>query len=229
MNYMILNSSHQKPNNLSRREWIASLTGGLGSVGLLGMLSERAGAGGRVGQRGRRRSFRISRPRRSTTSVLFMVGGPSQLDMFDPKPALLKYQGQRPDLRSICARNAPPAACCRRRLSSSNTAGRRSRQRACCRTSLPSSTTSASSNRCTRSTRRTRRRAVCSTRATSPRRALRWARGSPTDSAARTRTCPGFVVLSPGQSGGGGLARAGFLPAKHQGTHFDDSVTEPER
>ena len=35
--------------------------------------------------------------------VLFMVGGPSQLDMFDPKPALLKYQGQRPssvDLRT---------------------------------------------------------------------------------------------------------------------------------
>ena len=35
--------------------------------------------------------------------VLFMVGGPSQLDMFDPKPSLLKYQGQRPssvDLRT---------------------------------------------------------------------------------------------------------------------------------
>ena len=32
-----------------------------------------------------------------------MAGGPSQLDMFDPKPALLKHQGQRPasvDLRT---------------------------------------------------------------------------------------------------------------------------------
>src|SRR5260370_20513149 len=32
-----------------------------------------------------------------------MAGGPSQVDMFDPKPALLKYQGQRPgsvDLRT---------------------------------------------------------------------------------------------------------------------------------
>ena len=28
---------------------------------------------------------------------LYMSGGPSQIDMFDPKPALLKYQGQRPD------------------------------------------------------------------------------------------------------------------------------------
>ena len=29
---------------------------------------------------------------------------------------------------------------------------------------------------------------------------------------------PGFVVLGPGQNSGGGLARAGFLPAQHQGT-----------
>ena len=27
---------------------------------------------------------------------LFMNGGPSQVDTFDPKPALTKYQGQRP-------------------------------------------------------------------------------------------------------------------------------------
>jgi hypothetical protein len=28
---------------------------------------------------------------------LFMTGWPSHMDMFDPKPDLLKYQGQRPD------------------------------------------------------------------------------------------------------------------------------------
>ena len=28
---------------------------------------------------------------------LFMAGGPSQIDMFDPKPDLLKHQGERPD------------------------------------------------------------------------------------------------------------------------------------
>src|SRR5260370_19304990 len=39
---------------------------------------------------------------------------------------------------------------------------------------------------------------------------------------------PGYVVLSPGQ-GGGGLWRAGFLPAEHQGTQFDDSVAEPDK
>jgi len=34
---------------------------------------------------------------------LFLAGGPSQVDLFDPKPSLLKYQGQRPgsvDLRT---------------------------------------------------------------------------------------------------------------------------------
>ena len=46
-----------------------------------------------------------------------MTGGPSQLDMFDPKPALLKYAGQRPRA-SICAPSASPADCCRRRSSS---------------------------------------------------------------------------------------------------------------
>ena len=35
--------------------------------------------------------------------MLYLNGGPSQIDMFDPKPALFKYAGQRPsavDLRT---------------------------------------------------------------------------------------------------------------------------------
>ena len=42
-------------------------------------------------------------PKAKANIVLFLRGGPSQLDMFDPKPSLLKYQGQRPssvDLRT---------------------------------------------------------------------------------------------------------------------------------
>ena len=35
-------------------------------------------------------------PKAKHNIVLFMPGGPSQIDMFDPKPALLKYAGQRP-------------------------------------------------------------------------------------------------------------------------------------
>src|SRR5437762_1350552 len=39
---------------------------------------------------------------------------------------------------------------------------------------------------------------------------------------------PGFVVLTPGGGGVPGM-RSGFLPARHQGTSFDDAVTDPER
>lgn len=35
-------------------------------------------------------------PRAKHVIFLFMSGGPSHLDMFDPKPALRRYQGQRP-------------------------------------------------------------------------------------------------------------------------------------
>ena len=39
---------------------------------------------------------------------------------------------------------------------------------------------------------------------------------------------PGFVALSPATRGGK-LWRSGFLPAEHQGTHFNHSETDPEK
>src|SRR5260370_11899880 len=36
------------------------------------------------------------RPRAKRVIHLYMNGGPSQVDTFDPKPALERYQGQRP-------------------------------------------------------------------------------------------------------------------------------------
>src|SRR5882757_10444591 len=36
-------------------------------------------------------------PKAKHNIVLFMPGGPSQMDLFDPKPDLAKYAGQRPD------------------------------------------------------------------------------------------------------------------------------------
>src|SRR5437764_11404974 len=36
-------------------------------------------------------------PRAKHNILLFLPGGPSQVDLFDPKPALKKYAGQRPD------------------------------------------------------------------------------------------------------------------------------------
>src|SRR5258705_11965064 len=79
---------------LSRRELIQSLCGGIGSVGLAGMLAQQqAGAapvlGRYTGPRGAAKARHVI--------CLMMTGGPSQIDMFDPKPGLVKYEGQRPD------------------------------------------------------------------------------------------------------------------------------------
>src|SRR5688572_32456850 len=84
---------------LSRRTMIESLCGGLGAVGLSAMLSGQHARGATLG--------RYPGPRLPAKAkhviFLFMTGGPSQVDMFDPKPALLKFEGQRPnsvDLRT---------------------------------------------------------------------------------------------------------------------------------
>src|SRR3954471_15203886 len=83
---------------LSRRDMLRSVGAGLGSVALAGLLAD---------EQAHAASVQAPSPhfpaRAKHNIVLFMVGGPSQLDMFDPKPALLKYQGQRPssvDLRT---------------------------------------------------------------------------------------------------------------------------------
>lgn len=81
--------------SLSRRAMLRSLCGGLGSVGLAGILQalsiEDASAAGPGLYRGR------ALPRKAKHVIcLFMAGGPSHLDMFDPKPDLAKWAGQRP-------------------------------------------------------------------------------------------------------------------------------------
>jgi len=86
------------PRQLSRRKLIESLCGWTGSIGLASLLARDAKAevpGHYAGAHLPARAKHVI--------VLFMQGGPSQLDMFDPKPALAKYQGQRPssvDLRT---------------------------------------------------------------------------------------------------------------------------------
>jgi len=84
---------------LSRRAMIQSLCGGLGSVGLSGLLAAQKAHAAPMGH-----YTGPHLPARAKHVIcLFMTGGPSQVDLFDPKPALLKYQGQRPnsvDLRT---------------------------------------------------------------------------------------------------------------------------------
>ncbi len=68
---------------LSRRQWIGRLGGGLGAVAL----ADAVGADDRP----------HFRPRVKRVIQLFMNGGPFQADLFDPKPLLHRYAGQRPE------------------------------------------------------------------------------------------------------------------------------------
>jgi hypothetical protein len=81
----------------SRREALKSLCGGVGMLGLADLLKGDAFAAGAhtVGPH--------FAPKAKNVIMLFMTGGPSQVDLWDPKPALMKYAGQRPataDLRT---------------------------------------------------------------------------------------------------------------------------------
>jgi hypothetical protein len=78
---------------LSRREWLARTGTGLGTLGLAALLAEqeaRAGAN----------PLAAKKPPQAAKAKavihLFMNGGPSQVDTFDPKPALIKFNGQKP-------------------------------------------------------------------------------------------------------------------------------------
>jgi hypothetical protein len=76
---------------LTRREAIGRLGGGLGGVALAALLAD---------ERARADSNAILKPhhapKASAVIQLFMHGGPSHVDLLDPKPALEKYDGKPP-------------------------------------------------------------------------------------------------------------------------------------
>lgn len=84
----------------SRRELLARMGNGFAALGLVGLLGESAlGAG--TGQVQAARAMNPLAPKLPPMRVkakrvifLFMNGGPSQVDTFDPKPMLAKYAGQ---------------------------------------------------------------------------------------------------------------------------------------
>lgn len=93
----------------SRRELLTRVGTGLGSLGLAALLAEQGLLGGETGTAGNDAGPPVP-PGRSPLAVkpphfaprakrvihLFMNGGPSQVDTFDPKPELTKYDGQKP-------------------------------------------------------------------------------------------------------------------------------------
>jgi hypothetical protein len=87
---MSIKQSFIPPNAsmLSRRAMLNRMCTGFGMMSLAGLLGPSALANSPA-------SARI-RPRAKRAIFLFLNGGPSHVDTFDPKPSLLKYEGEQP-------------------------------------------------------------------------------------------------------------------------------------
>ena len=102
--------------DLTRRDWLRRMGGGFGTLGLAGVLAGervrpcRVAAGGRPAANPLAPKPPHFRPRAKRVIFLFMNGGPSQVDTFDPKPALDKYHGGRPPPSRIKTRPERAAA-----------------------------------------------------------------------------------------------------------------------
>ena len=79
---------------VTRREALCRIGGGFGMMAFAGLVGESLGAAGlSPNQAGDRRA--LDHPARAKRVIfLFMNGGLSQVDSFDPKPMLAKYHGQ---------------------------------------------------------------------------------------------------------------------------------------
>ena len=75
---------------LDRRRMLQCMAGGFGSVGLAAMLSDAAAADSAT-----KSTLPHHEPRAKRVIFLFMNGGPSQIDTFDPKPELARWEGKR--------------------------------------------------------------------------------------------------------------------------------------
>lgn len=98
-------STLQDAMPLSRRRWLARMGTGFGTLGLAGVLNDAGllGTGAveaaTTGAAGNPLApkFPHFAPRAKRVIFLFMNGGPSHVDTFDPKPSLEKYAGQQPE------------------------------------------------------------------------------------------------------------------------------------
>jgi len=205
---------------LSRRELIQSAFGGLGALGIgavLGLNPAQAAALGHYsGQRTPGKAKRVI--------SLFLAGGPSHVDLFDPKPLLAKYAGQRPgavDLRTERQTGGlMPSAFSFRNCGKSGLAvseilpklGSVIDDICVIRSMYSFNPTHAPSTNIYQSG------TVLSNRP-SMGAWVSYGLGS------ENQNLPSFVALS----GGGAAARSGFLPAEHQGTPLDTGEVEPEK
>jgi hypothetical protein len=82
---------------VNRRELLERMCTGFGAVGLAGLLAGEASAAPAAERASKRVPTGLHHaPKAKRVIFLFMNGGPSHVDTFDPKPALKKYEGQQP-------------------------------------------------------------------------------------------------------------------------------------
>jgi len=96
-------STHRVPHRripLSRRDWLLEAAGGFGMLALGDLLARAGGAQELAERRAAPGSLPVGSPtwKRPATArsviFLFMEGGPSHLDLFDPKPELQRLAGK---------------------------------------------------------------------------------------------------------------------------------------
>ena len=166
-------------------------------------------------------------PQAKHVIFLFLAGGPSHVDMFDPKPALLKFQGQRPgavDLRTERQTGG---------LLPSSFAFKKYGQSGIEVSELLPQLASVIDEVCvirsmyTFNPTHTPARSLIhsgSILATRPSLGAWSSYGLGTEN----NNLPSFVALTPGGNSGPFL-RNGFLPAEYQGTPFNETEIEPEK
>src|SRR5712691_50405 len=211
-------------DNFSRREWIQSLCGGLGSVGLMGMLAGEQAQAATLGH-----YTGPNLPARAKHVIfLFLTGGPSQLDMFDPKPILSKYEGQRPAAVQGFRTERETGG-----LLSSPFKFKKCGKSGTEVSELLPEIASVIDDVCvirsmyTFNPTHTQGKNLIhsgSILANRPTIGAWVSYGLGTTN----ENLPGFVVLT-GAPDGGSLWRAGFLPAEHQGVAFNSTETDPEK
>ena len=85
---------------MNRREFLYGLNASLGSVAFTSLLAQSAYAAN-----AKQRHYRLAKAKRCI--FLYMEGGPSHIDTFDPKQALIDYAGQ-PMAESVVVRQGHP-------------------------------------------------------------------------------------------------------------------------
>ncbi len=211
--------------HLSRREMLTRLGGGFGSVALADLLTRPAGAAVPGLYAGPKMPGRAKH-----VIMLFLAGGPSHVDMFDPKPALEKYAGQRPSSTNLRTERETGGL-----LPSPFKFQQHGKGGVEVSELLPQ-LASVIDEVCvirsmyTFNPTHTPARSLFHTGsilATRPSTGAWVSYGLGTEN----ENLPAFVVLNggPGGGSGGSLSRSGFLPAEHQGISFNAAEVEPEK